>query len=189
MSNTTKKIGRKTAVATANTARSRKLAGNARKSSQGSIPAGAGSPRIAKARRVSARKQAAHVERYLEFVKAFPLRSIQSEEELDAAQARLDELLQQPLDAGGEMYLDALTDLVEIYERAHFQFPPVSGSDVLKHLIEANETRQSDLAKATGISRSIICELVSGRRLVNMSHVGKLAKFFHVPPSVFLPRE
>jgi hypothetical protein len=47
---------------------------------------------------------------YLALVKRHPLMSIRSETELDAAQAVIDDVLRVELDAGGQAYLDALSD-------------------------------------------------------------------------------
>jgi hypothetical protein len=52
---------------------------------------------------------------YFALVKQHPLRSIQNESELDAAQAVIDDLLRKELDASGTAYLEALSELV-IYE-------------------------------------------------------------------------
>ena len=51
---------------------------------------------------------------YLELVRAFPLASIKSDGQLQEAQKVMDQLLAQgELTGGEEMYLDALSDLVD----------------------------------------------------------------------------
>jgi hypothetical protein len=62
---------------------------------------------------------------YFDWVKRHPLTSIKSDADLDAAQAVLDELLRQDLDAGASTYLDALSDLVLLYERERHAIPPL----------------------------------------------------------------
>src|SRR3954468_20669933 len=53
---------------------------------------------------------------YFALVKEFPLTHIRDDEHLKEAQEAIDQLLQEELDEGAQAYLDALTDLVEIYE-------------------------------------------------------------------------
>ena len=53
---------------------------------------------------------------YFALVKRHPLTSIRNEKDLDAAQAVVDALLREDLDDGGLAYLDALSDLVIVYE-------------------------------------------------------------------------
>ena len=75
---------------------------------------------------------------YLDLILAFPLASIRSEDHLSAAQEVMDQLLaKRELDDGEEMYLDALSDLVAVYEDEHHAIAPASDADLLRHLMEA----------------------------------------------------
>lgn len=75
---------------------------------------------------------------YLDLVVVFPLTSIKSEEHLAEAQAVMDRLLSKGRpNVGEELYLDALSDLVEVYEDAHHAISPASDADMLRHLLEA----------------------------------------------------
>ena len=56
---------------------------------------------------------------YFRLVERFPLACIRDDAHLKRAQAILDELLRARPDKGTELYLDALTDLVERYEAVH----------------------------------------------------------------------
>ena len=125
---------------------------------------------------------------YLELVQKFPLVSIESDEQLKEAQEVLDRLLRLDLDEGEEAYVDALSDLIEVYEGERFEFPQLSSAEMLEHLIEAKGVRQIDVSEATGIPRSVISEILSGKRQVNLQQVGRFANYFHVPPSVFFNR-
>jgi hypothetical protein len=53
---------------------------------------------------------------YFDHVKRFPLTHVRDDAHLEEATAVIDRLLREDLDEGGQEYLDALTDLVEIYE-------------------------------------------------------------------------
>ena len=54
------------------------------------------------------------------------------------------------LSAGEEVYLGALTDLLERYEDAHVVIPPRTGVDALRFLMEENGLKQADLAAVLG---------------------------------------
>jgi HTH-type transcriptional regulator / antitoxin HigA len=126
-------------------------------------------------------------DRYLELVQRFPLRPIRSEAELDRAIAMIDALLDQDRrNSGEEDYLDVLSDLVEKYEDEHEPMPSVSGADLLRFLIESQETTQARVASATGIAESTISEILAGKRELNRKHIEALARHFHVNPGVFL---
>jgi HTH-type transcriptional regulator / antitoxin HigA len=123
----------------------------------------------------------------LELVKRCPLAPIKNDNELVAAQKMINELLQQHLDTGAQVYFDVLTELVEAYEDEHVLIPDASQADVLRELMTANSLSQSKLAKEVGVSPSTISAVLGGERSLTKEQVTKLAKFFHVSPSVFLP--
>lgn len=123
---------------------------------------------------------------YLERVKAFPLRSIRTEAELDAAQEVLDDLLRTDLDAGGEQYRDALTDLIETYEDKAHPIPDAPEADVLRLLIESNGLTQTELAGVVGISVSTISQVLAGNRSLTKNQVVALARHFGISPAAFL---
>ncbi len=115
----------------------------------------------------------------------FPLTSIRSEEHLAEAQAVMDRLLAagEP-DEGAELYLDALSDLVASYEDAHHAIEPASDADLLRHLMEAKGITQAQLSRQTGIPRSTISEVLSGKRPFSRSMIRKLAAQFRVDASL-----
>ena len=124
---------------------------------------------------------------YFDLVRRFPLRSIRTEDELNAAQNVLDGLLRQKLDEGGEHYLGALTDLIEVYEDKAHPIPDASEAEVLQMLMESNGLSQSELARMVGISQSTISAVLGGVRSLTKEHVVALAKHFHISPMAFLP--
>ena len=122
---------------------------------------------------------------YLELVRAFPLASIRSEERLEAAQEVLDGLLARAgTDEGVDMYLDALSDLVAVYEDERHPIPPASDADLLRHLLEAKGATQADLCRATGIAKSTVSEVLNGKRPFSRLIIRKLASYFQVDPSI-----
>jgi HTH-type transcriptional regulator/antitoxin HigA len=123
---------------------------------------------------------------YFKLVKRFPLTHIQDEETLTAAQEVLDQLLRQNLDAGGEAYLDALTDLIEIHEQEQVAIPEAPAIDVLKELMAANRLTQSELGKKVGIAQSTISAILHGTRSITLSQATALAKHFGIARVAFL---
>jgi len=123
---------------------------------------------------------------YMKLVERFPLTSIRDHSHLAEAIAVLDHLLDQmPLTEGEELYLAGLTDLVESYEDRHVVMPRVSGVEMLRHLMEANDLRQKDLVQLLG-TPSIVSEVLSGKRGLALSHIQKLSQHFGLPADVFL---
>src|ERR1700681_838129 len=94
---------------------------------------------------------------YLELVTAFPLASIKSDEYLEEAQRVMDRLLAKgELDAGAAIYLDALSELVAVYEDEHYAIEPAADADMLRHLMEAKGVTQARLSRDTLIPKSTI---------------------------------
>ena len=125
-------------------------------------------------------------DRYLDLVLQFPLRPIRSDEELDEAVQMVDSLLdRRDLAPEEEDYLEVLGDLIERYEGEAHPMAPVSDAEMLRHLIEAKGVSQTEISAATGIADSTISEILKGKRSLNRSHIGKLARYFNVSPDVF----
>jgi HTH-type transcriptional regulator / antitoxin HigA len=115
------------------------------------------------------------------------LKSISSEAELATAQAVLEALLRRDdLERGAEDYLEALSDLIEVYEEAHHSFEPASLPGVLAHLMDARSLSQSDVSREAEIPKSTVSALLNGKRTITIALAGKLGALFHVPPSVFI---
>lgn len=74
---------------------------------------------------------------------------------------------------------------MEAYERDHVDIPPVSGVEALRHLMEENGLTQADLADLFG-GKSVVSEVLSGKRTLSKSHVRKLSERFGLPADVFL---
>jgi len=117
---------------------------------------------------------------------ALPLLSIRDDTHLEAALARIDELIDtDELSAGAAEYLDALTDLVSVYEDKAVVIPHASGLEVLRHLMEERDVPQKDLVYIFK-SKSIVSEVLNGKRPFTINHVALLGSFFRVPAGVFI---
>src|SRR4051794_2354183 len=114
---------------------------------------------------------------YLELVKEFPLKHIRDDDHLAEASAMIDRLIEEDLDEGGEDYLGALTDLVEVYEGEHVAIPDASEADVLRALMGANGLSQHRLAKAVKIAQPTISAVLAGKGSLTKKHMLALAGF------------
>lgn len=124
---------------------------------------------------------------YLELIMAFPLTSIRSEADLDAAQEVMDQLLAKgKLLSGEELYLDALSDLVAAYEDEHYPIEAACDAEILRHLMEAKGIRQIELHRSTKIAKSTICEILAGKKPFSRHMIRTLADFFDVDKSFLM---
>jgi HTH-type transcriptional regulator/antitoxin HigA len=123
---------------------------------------------------------------YLALIADFPLRPLRSDDDLDRAIAVINRLIDRvELTQGEQDYLDVLARLVEDYESEHIEIPPVSGVAMLRHLMEANGLKQADLADLFG-GKSVISEVLSGKRSLSKQHIQRLSARFGLPADVFL---
>jgi HTH-type transcriptional regulator / antitoxin HigA len=126
-------------------------------------------------------------EAYLALIRAFPLRPIEDDSALDAAIAVIDSLLDRDdLDASERDYLDVLGGLVEVYEEAHVDWPATDDASLVAFLMEQKGVTQADVSRSTGIVKSTVSQILSGKRRLTREHIEALAGYFHLNPSVFL---
>ena len=125
---------------------------------------------------------------YLTLVKRHPLTSIRTENELDAAQAVLDALLREDLDDGGQAYLDALSDLVIVYEQEHHAVAPLPPHELLAYMLEERGMSQADLARAAGLAKATVSDLTTSKRPFTVNQIHRVANIFGLPGNLFLPK-
>jgi len=111
---------------------------------------------------------------------------IRDESHLDEATAIIDAMLQERLDEGSQQYLDALSDLVMVCEEKHHPMSVPSGIAVLKHLIDAKDVTQTEVAKQTGIAVSTISGFLHGKRKMTTAHIRALSEYFRVSTSLLM---
>jgi len=133
-------------------------------------------------------KAAAIPDSYLSLVKRHPLRSIRTENELDAAQAVIDALLREHLDEGSQAYLDALSDLVILYEQDHHAVAALPPHELLAHMLEERGMSQAELARTTGLAKATVSDLASGKRPFTVSQMHTVANIFGLPGTVFMAK-
>lgn len=82
--------------------------------------------------------------------------------------------------------VDVISHMITMYDENHDeQLPKGTGIDALKFLMEQHSLEQSDLKNEIG-SQGVVSEILNGKRLLNLSHIKKLAKRFHVAPATFI---
>ena len=124
---------------------------------------------------------------YLALIQRFPLRPLRTDAELDAASEMVDELTDRDnLSPAESDYLDVLGDLVEKYEDVYVEMPHVSDGAMLRSLMDEKGVRQADVARGTGISKTVLSLVLNGKRDLTREHIGTLSKYFGVNPSSFL---
>ena len=118
---------------------------------------------------------------YMELVLNFPLASIRSDEHLAAAQRTVDDVLMRDRhDAGVETYLEALSDLIGSYEDEHHTIAPASDAEMLRHLMDARGVSQAEVSRGSGLPKSTISVLLSGKKGFSRQVIRKLADYFQV---------
>ena len=83
--------------------------------------------------------------------------------------------------------LDVLVALVEQYESIQCPTPSNPPDRMLAHLVESKGVSQAEVAAAAGTPHSTISAVLAGRRAVSRENIAKLAEFFGVSRSVFMP--
>lgn len=135
-----------------------------------------------------ARQWTAIPDTYFALVKRHPLTSIRNEKELDAAQAVVDALLREDLDDGGLAYLDALSDLVIVYEQEHHAVAPLPPHELLAHMLVERGMSQADLARAAGLAKATVSDLTNGKRPFTVNQMHAVANIFGLPGTVFMTK-
>ncbi|MDJ0600806.1 MAG: transcriptional regulator [Crocosphaera sp.] len=127
-------------------------------------------------------------EQYLELIKQFPPRPIKSEENLEAIQEIVNQLLDKPqLTEEESDYLYVLGMLIYEYEKDLDIVPDIYGVELLKVLLEERNLKQKDLVSIFK-TESIISDVLNEKRQLTTRHIQELAEFFNVSPAVFFPR-
>jgi HTH-type transcriptional regulator/antitoxin HigA len=110
---------------------------------------------------------------------------IHSEKENERYLAMLEELDQKgKLTSAEQRLAELLTLLIENFEDKAYTLKPAKPVDLLNELIEANSLRQKDLVDVFG-TRSIVSEVLNGKRGLTIEHIKKLSRRFHVSPEAF----
>jgi len=127
-------------------------------------------------------------ESYLALIREFPLRRIKSEEENDAAIAVFERLMEnrKGLDDWEVDYLHILAELIHDFEEDAYPIEKTPPVRMIKFLMESRDMNQVELAKATGLPKTTLSEILLEHRSITPKTRNALAKFFNVDPSLFV---
>ena len=79
---------------------------------------------------------------------------------------------------------ELLTLLIEDFEEKRYRLPKAKPVEVVRFLMEQHKLLQKDLVDVFG-TRSIVSEVLSGKRELNKEHIARLSARFRVSPEVF----
>jgi antitoxin component HigA of HigAB toxin-antitoxin module len=128
---------------------------------------------------------------YLDLVRRLPLRRLKNQQQHAQAVKVLGQvslLHQGSGDSGVVDYLDVLADLIDQYERAaqlKINTSQTSPAGVVRHLMNANGTTVSGLAREIGIGQSNLSEMLSGRRDFSKRAIAGIRDRFGISPAIF----
>jgi len=105
---------------------------------------------------------------------------------------KLSKILDQLLDVVGENeqheligLVDVISHMITMYdEQQDYRIKHVSGIEALQFLMKQHHLKQSDLSEIG--SQGVVSEVLQGKRTLNIKQIKKLAKRFHVSPSIFI---
>lgn len=112
---------------------------------------------------------------------------IHHERDYERALKILDQLLEEIGEDNGHPlydYLDALSTMIESYEKEHYPMGRSSGALVLQSLMEEHGLKQSDLPEVG--SQGVISEIFHGKRQLTLRQIKALSERFQVSSSTFM---
>ncbi|QWE24957.1 transcriptional regulator [Polynucleobacter sp. AP-Elch-400A-B2] len=78
------------------------------------------------------------------------------------------------------------SELIRAYDLEHFDVPDAEPQELLSFLMEEHGLKQSDLPEVG--NQSVVSQILSGARELNVRQINSLAKRFKVPAGVFFER-
>jgi len=111
---------------------------------------------------------------------------IETEEEYERLLKVVEKLTFQKNRTNEEQILHKLlVVLIEAYETENYPMEQSIPHEILKHIMEASGTLQTDLVGIIG-SSSVVSEIVNGKRLISKAQAKALGEYFKVSPSLFI---
>ncbi|KIP93289.1 transcriptional regulator [Pseudomonas sp. HN2] len=114
------------------------------------------------------------------------LRRPEDEDDYDALVSAIDELLEITGDDESHPLMslvDIIGDWIEEWDRTHHPMAKASGEEVLGYMMREHGLTQSDLPGVG--TQSVVSEILSGKRKLNLRQIRWLAERFNVPIDVF----
>ena len=114
-------------------------------------------------------------------------RTISTEEEYEAALARIDEIVDAGMGSSEDEELDELADLVESYEDKHYPIGMPDPVSAIEFRMDQANLSQRDLIPYIG-SSAMVAEVLSGKREITLSMARALHEHLGIPADVLLQR-
>ena len=113
------------------------------------------------------------------------IRPIHSEQDYNAALARVEALMDLDRDHAQDDELDVLATLIEVFEDRQFPMDQPDPIEAIKFRMEQMDMNQSDLAPIFG-SRSKVSEVLSGKRSLTLKMIRALNEHLGIPADVLI---
>ncbi len=111
---------------------------------------------------------------------------IETEEEYERILKLVEKLTFQKNRTNEEQILHKLlVVLIEAYEIENYPMEQSTPHEILKHIMEASGTLQTDLVGIIG-SSSVVSEIINGKRSISKEQAKALGEYFKVSPSLFI---
>lgn len=81
---------------------------------------------------------------------------------------------------------ELVSELIRAYDLEHFDVPDAKPQALLSFLMEQHNLKQSNLPEVG--NQSVVSQILSGARQLNVRQINSLAKRFKVPAGVFFER-
>lgn len=112
---------------------------------------------------------------------------IETEEENNRMLAEVEKLMAKGENISPEenALLRLMATLIQDFEERFYKPREVTPLEVLRHLMDARDLKQSDLLEVFG-SKGVASEVINGKRSISKTQAKALAKFFNVPVDLFI---
>jgi antitoxin component HigA of HigAB toxin-antitoxin module len=127
---------------------------------------------------------------YEELVRLYPPRKIHDSVELENATEVADWIALHAKNEAQLDYLELLGDLLDEYEnqaaKAAHQNKASTPIELLRFLVEENETSTRELGQILGVDHSVAARILKGERAITVEHAKSLGRRFKLDPRAFL---
>ena len=120
----------------------------------------------------------------IDYKELYPLKVIKNKKDYKWALTSMEAVFDEEKGPIAE-YAETLTLLIDHYEERHYHINEATGVEVVKFLMEQNNLKQKDLVGVLG-EKSSVSEILNGKRPLNLHHIKKLSKKFHIKPATFV---
>ena len=112
---------------------------------------------------------------------------IETEEENERMLAVVEKLMDkgENLSPEEDKLLKLLARLIEDFEKRYYQPEDATPLEVLQHLMESRDVKQTHLWEVFG-SKGVASEVLNGKRSISKTHARALAHYFHVTVDLFI---